>query len=151
MANSNRLKGLNQNIVGVSAANSTAIATHANSIILNDPATTWFVFTSEVIGFFNIKSRRERISKLKVQLPTTFPNARSGAFTTTIELTPVTSSGNEVTVAIRINPIHALLKPVSSANRLPCFESCVPLNVISTAQTRNPMTLVTTLRKSIAQ
>jgi len=55
-----------------------------------------------------------RIARLKKQLPKRVPKAKSGSLTKAAELTPVTSSGMEVTAARKIRPIHIRPNPVFS-------------------------------------
>ena len=47
-----------------------------------------------------------------MQAPSTLPTAMSGASTRATALTPVTSSGSEVTVAMSAKPIQAPPRPV---------------------------------------
>ena len=77
--------------------------------------------------------------RLKAQLPIKSPTAIFGTLKMRMELTPVKSSGNEVTAAIKMRPNHAFPIPVSVAIRSPYFESLAPLNIIKEAQTTNPV------------
>ena len=53
-----------------------------------------------------IRSRNAIVSRLSMHAPITLPAAISGTSKSTTELTPVKSSGKEVTVASRTMPIH---------------------------------------------
>ncbi len=53
------------------------------------------------------------------------------------ELMPVISSGRDVTLAIRIRPIHALPRPVFSAITSPYFDNLIPENTIIAEHTIN--------------
>ena len=59
------------------------------------------------------------INRLNTQLPRISPTAISGTWATITELTPVTSSGSEVTVASRMIPIQVPPIPVLSAMASP--------------------------------
>ena len=59
------------------------------------------------------------MARLKTQLPRASPTARSGAAAIVTALSPVTSSGSEVTVAIRTMPIQLRDRPVSDASASP--------------------------------
>ena len=69
-----------------------------------------------------------RITTLNMQLPNTSPAAMSGTLKIVAELIPVTSSGSEVTEAIRITPTHVLPSPVFSAMTSPYFEDRCPIS-----------------------
>jgi hypothetical protein len=56
-----------------------------------------------------------RISRLITQAPRTLPTAMSGWSASPTALSPVTSSGSEVTVASRTIPTQVRLAPVFSA------------------------------------
>ena len=56
-----------------------------------------------------------------------------------MELTPVKSSGSEVTVDIKIKPNHALPIPVRLVIISPYFESLAPLKIMIAEQATNPV------------
>ena len=59
------------------------------------------------------------ISRLNTQLPSTSPTAISGAWLIVTALTPVASSGSEVTVAISTSPTQLPPIPVRRAMTSP--------------------------------
>jgi hypothetical protein len=73
-------------------------------------------------------SSKARIRRLNRQLPKRVPKARSGSLTRATALTPVASSGIEVTIAKSTRPIHSLPRPVFSAIASPYRASFVPAN-----------------------
>ncbi len=66
-----------------------------------------------------IMSSMTMINRLKTQLPRTSPTAMFGASATVTELTPVASSGRDVTLASRTRPTHVPPSPVFSAMASP--------------------------------
>ena len=82
-------------------------------------------------------SNKARIARLNMQLPKSVPRAKSGSPTRAAELTPVTNSGMEVTIATSTKPIHILPKPVFSAIASPYRARCVPANKMMTKHRRN--------------
>jgi hypothetical protein len=70
------------------------------------------------------------MTRLKTQLPSSAPTAMSAASTRTTALTPVMSSGSEVTEAIRISPIQVPPRPVPVAMMSPYRASWVPATAI---------------------
>jgi hypothetical protein len=81
-------------------------------------------------------SIKARIERLKQQLPTSVPKAKSGEATKAAELTPVTSSGIVVMAARSTRPIHIRPKPVFSAIASPYRAKFVPENkMIATHRT----------------
>lgn len=77
--------------------------------------------------------------RLKAQLPIISPTAIFGTWKMRMELTPVKSSGREVTVAIKIKPNQALPIPVRDVIMSPYFESLAPLKIIIAAHPTNPV------------
>jgi hypothetical protein len=60
-----------------------------------------------------------RIPRLKRQLPSISPAAKSADCTIAEELIQTINSGRDVTLAINISPIHAFPNPVISDRRSP--------------------------------
>ena len=73
-------------------------------------------------------SSRARITRLMAQLPKRVPTARSGEPTRAAALTPVTSSGMDVTAARSNSPIQIRPKPVFSPIASPYRTVFVPAN-----------------------
>jgi hypothetical protein len=82
-------------------------------------------------------SSKARIARLKQQLPRRVPKAKSGEWTSTTELTEVTSSGIVVINAMRTTPIHMRPSPVFSAMTSPYRANFVPANKITARQMAN--------------
>src|SRR3989338_717844 len=77
------------------------------------------------------------IEMLKTQLPIISPSAILGVSAIATELMPVISSGRDVTLAMRMSPIHALPSPVFSAIISPYLESLMPQKTITAEQKIN--------------
>lgn len=76
--------------------------------------------------------------RLKAQLPIMSPTAILGTRKISMELTPVKSSGNEVTADIKIKPNHAFPIPVREVIISPYLESFAPLKIIIEEHAINP-------------
>ena len=85
-----------------------------------------FSFVKDGILTIRKISIKAIMARLKTQLPIISPSAISGAPTMATELMPVISSGRDVTLAIKIRPIHALPSPDFSAITSPYFDNLIP-------------------------